>query len=129
MILFYHFDQEHFYISSFSSCILFCKPSISHNLQGRELEDEVSTELKKWTISWARTQHCLCEEQWAVANCILVPYLLHITRVCRHYKNYSKWKSMPNLSCYIDMAFKSELFKATSCRLEYVAAGWAKYFP
>lgn len=70
----------------------------------------------------------LCGDQWAVSDCVLVPRLFHITTVARHYKNYSKWEELPKLSHYMDVAFKTDEFKATGYPPEYVLAGWAKYF-
>ena len=95
----------------------------------KELEDKVSAQLEKVDAFLGKNLGTfLCGDQWSMADCILVPYLFHISVVAQHYKNYSKWESMANLSRYMDTVFKSDVFKATSCPPEYVVAGWAKYF-
>ena len=94
-----------------------------------KLEDDLSAELEKIDAFLGKSSGpFLCGDQWSVADCILVPRLFHITTVARHYKNYSKWESMPSLCQYMDATFKSDIFEATSYPQEYVLAGWAKYF-
>ena len=70
----------------------------------------------------------LCGPSWSVADCSLVPRLYHITTVAEHYLNYSKHKSMTNLSKYMEHTFSTPEFKATDYPREWVLLGWAKYF-
>ena len=95
----------------------------------KELEDNLSAELQKIDDFLGKGAGTfLCGDQWSVADCVLVPRLFHISVVARHYKKYSKWETMANLSRYMDAAFKSDVFLATDYPPDYVLAGWAKYF-
>ena len=137
--MFQNIDQVHFCISSFSCVALFFAGQVFATFSAwaknsdpnldKELEDKLTAELEKIDAFLGNgLGPFLCGEQWSVADCVLVPRLFHITEVARHYKNYSKWESMSNLSRYMQTAFQSDVFQATSYPAEYVLAGWAKYF-
>lgn len=70
----------------------------------------------------------LCGGEWSVADCALVPRLYHISTVLEHYMNYSKHKSMANLTKYMEYAFCTQEFKDTDYPKEFILTGWAKYF-
>ena len=94
-----------------------------------ELEAKVTAELTKVDKFLEKSPGAyLCGDFWAIADCILVPSLYHLTTVARHYKNYTKFESMPHLMHYMETAFSSDVFKATDYPREWILEGWAKYF-
>ena len=94
-----------------------------------ELEANTTAELQKLDQFLGKSPGAyLCGDSWAIADCVLVPRLYHLTTVARHYKKYTKYESMPNLMKYMDTAFSSDVFKATDYPREWILPGWAKFF-
>ena len=94
-----------------------------------ELEAKLTAELTKVDKCLEKSPGAyLCGDSWAIADCILVPSLYHLTTVAQHYKNYTKFESMPHLMHYMETAFSSDVFKGTDYPREWILKGWAKYF-
>ena len=94
-----------------------------------ELEANFTAELKKIDEFLSQSKGpLLCGEAWSVADCALVPRLYHIRNVAHYYKNYTKFSDFANLGKYMEHAFGTPEFKATDYPMEWVIAGWAKYF-
>ena len=94
-----------------------------------ELESKLTSELEKLDKFLEKSPGAyLCGDAWAIADCVLVPRLYHLTTVARHYKKYTKFEGMPHLMRYMETAFSSEVFKATDYPREWILVGWAKYF-
>lgn len=70
----------------------------------------------------------LCGDAWAIADCVLVPRLYHLTTVARHFKKWNKFASYRSLTKYMDTAFSSKVFKETDYPAEWILEGWKKYF-
>lgn len=94
-----------------------------------QLEADFTAELKKIDDFMSKSKGpLLCGEAWSVADCALVPRLYHIQTVAHYYKNYLKFNDFQHLKRYMEYAFATPEFKATDYPVEWVIAGWAKYF-